>query len=211
MNTPGGGPTMLDPLEVVEGRPFTAIEHSARDLEIMTAMLADVLEVLEDIDRGRRVVAPYQKLVWKVDGLTHRLLLTDEERLRAHPGPCVVGFFGERHIELDPSPLEEANTAIVADFADYPGILSYGSIEVGDGRWANLVLHDDPVDREYWRRNPRHAEAVRVLSPVHYKHVRIHNARLSGPVSENPSVIALRTKYFDYTEAEVWRAERPSP
>lgn len=199
---------MLDTLEVVDGRPFTAIENTAHDLAIVSAMVGDVRHVLDDIDHGRRTVAAFEKLVWRVKGLTHRLLITDEDRLRAHPRLCVVGFFGERHTELDPSPLEEANTAIVSQFVDYPGILSYGSIEVGDGRWANLVLHDDPSDREYWRRNACHSEAVRELSPVHYKHVRIHNARLSGPLSEDPSLVELRTKYFDYTGPKTWRAER---
>lgn len=201
---------LLGSAEVLPQRPFTAREHTARDLGVVAAMLADVIEVLDDIDRGHRVVAPFQKLVWRVDGLTHRVLITDEDRLRSHPGLCVVGFFGERHLELDPSPLEDANTEIVADFVDYPGILAYGSIEVGGGRWANLVLHDDPSDRDHWRGNPRHARAVRVLSPMHYKNVRIHNARLSGPLSNHPSLIDVRTKYFDYSGPEIWRAERPS-
>ncbi len=119
-----------------------------------------------------------------------------------------MGFFGERVTDVDPAPLEEANTEIVAEFTKYPGILSYSSVELPDGKWANLVLHDDPVDREYWRRSELHAEAVRVLSPVHYRNVRIHNAELTDALTDSPNFILERTKYYDFEGGVEWRAQR---
>ena len=171
-------------------------------------MLRDLCRVLEEADTGDTDIVPMQRKAWKVDGLTHRLLICDETRLRDHPELCVVGFFGERRTELDMTPLEEANTAIVGEFAKYPGILSYSSVELPSGYWANLVLHDDPVDRDYWRKSELHAKAVEALSPAHYKNVRIHNARLTGPIMERPRFTIRKTKYFDYSGELEWRAER---
>lgn len=212
-NVDNGGRTVPDvvslgPNEESPERPFTAIHLTDRDVSILLDLLADIRSVLSEVDAGTRAVEPYQKLAWKVDGLTHRLLICDEERLRNRTETCVVGFFGERRTGLDPSPLEEANTAIVAEFAKYPGILSYSSVELPGGHWANLVLHDDPIDREYWRRSELHAQAVKLLSPVHYKNVRIHNARLTEGLTASPNIVVERTKYYDYEGGTEWRAQR---
>jgi hypothetical protein len=72
-----------------------------------------------------------------------------------------------------------------------------------------MVLHQDPIDREYWRRNALHADAVKALSPVHYLNVRIYNAELGDSLSGSPTIRLLRTKYYDYSGSVPWRAERP--
>ena len=198
----------LGPTEAAPGRPFTAVELRDADLAILRGMLRDLCRVLEEADTGDAEIVPMQRKAWKVDGLTRRLMVCDEERLRRHPELCVVGFFGERRADMDMSPLEEANTAIVGEFAKYPGILSYSSVELPSGYWANLVLHDDPIDRDYWRKSELHARAVDSLSPAHYKNVRIHNARLTGPIMERPRFTIKRTKYFDYSGEAEWRGER---
>ncbi len=198
----------LGPGDVVSDRPFTAADLTIRDLAILQGILADVRSVVVEIEEGARVFEPYQKLAWRVGGLTHRLLLCDVERLRDHSGLCVVGFFGDRRPSMDPWPLEEANTEIVAEFAQYPGILSYASVELPEGHWANLVLHDDPVDIQFWRTSKMHQRAVETLSPEHYFNVRIHNGRLTSGIFERPTIVITKTQYFDYTGGEAWRAER---
>lgn len=201
-------PVSLGPTEEVPGRPFTAVGLTERDVSILHQMLADLRDILREVDSGIRQFEPYDKLAWRVDGLTHRLLICDLSRLRDRQETCLVGFFGERHTDLDPTPLEEANTAIVAEFTKYPGILSYSSIELPGGHWANLVLHDDPIDREYWRRSELHSQAVSLLSPVHYRNVRIHNGRMTDGLTESPDLVIERTKYYDYEGDVEWRAQR---
>lgn len=198
----------LGPDEVVRSRPFTAVEKTGRDLEILHSILSDVRSVVVEVEEGVREVAPYQRLAWKVNGLTHRLLICDVDRLRAHPGLCVVGFFAERRTEIDIWPLEKANSEIVTEFADYPGILSYCSVELENEHWGNLVLHDDPVDTDFWRKSRMHQRAVETLSPQHYYNVRIHNGRLTSSLFDRPRIRIHKTKYFDYSGTGEWRAER---
>lgn len=194
--------------EVVENRPFTAVEMTARDQVVLHSILADLRQIVVEVDEGIRELTPYQKLVWRVGGLTHRLLLCDTDRVRAHPGLCVVGFFGQRREDVEIWPLEEANSEIVAEFIHYPGILAYASVELTAGHWANMVLHDDPIDTSFWRQSRMHAQAVETLSPQHYHNVRIHNGRLTSGIFDRPSVEIYRTKYFDYSGPTEWRAER---
>lgn len=199
---------MLESNDVVPGRPFTAVEMTTRDLGILHGILADVRSVVVEVEEGIRELEPYEKLAWKSGGLTHRLLICDQDRLRSHPGLCVVGFFGEKRPDKDGWVLEEANTKIVGEFPKYPGILAYASVEMPGGRWANMVLHDDPVDVQFWRTSQMHARAVESLSPQHYYNVRLHNGRLTAGVFDRPRIEIQRTKYFDYTGDEEWRAER---
>lgn len=198
----------LGPQEEAPGRPFTAVGLIERDIATLLELLADVRGVLAEVDAGTRAIEPYQRMAWKVDDLTHRLIICDEPKLRYRDRTSAVGFFGERRTEVDPGPLEEANAAIVAEFTKYPGILSYSSVELPGSRWANLVLHDSPVDREYWRGSELHAEAVRVLSPVHYRNVRIHNAELTDALTDSPNFVLERTKYYDFEHGAEWRALR---
>jgi len=181
---------------------------TVRDLGILHGILADVRSIVVEVEEGDRKLEPYQKLAWRVGGLTHRLLICDVERLRAHGGPCVVGFFGEKKPNRDGWLLEEANTEIVSEFYKYPGILAYASVELPGGLWANMVLHDDPVDVEFWRTSEMHARAVETLSPEHYFNVRIHNGTLTSGLFERPHIVIRKTKYFDYSGTVAWRAER---
>ena len=198
----------LGPRDIVSGRPFTAVEMTGRDLGILHGILADVRSVVAEVEEGARSIEPYQKLAWKVGGLIHRLLICDFERLRSHSGLCVVGFFGDKRPDKDSWVLEEANTAIVAQFHNYPGILAYASVELPDRHWANMVLHDDPVDVQFWRTSEMHRRAVDTLSPEHYFNVRIHNGALTASLFDRPRIVIRKTKYFDFTGPDVWRAER---
>lgn len=202
------GTIALGPREEAPGRPFTSVDLIQRDLGILLELLGDVRATLREVDAGIRTLEPYQRLAWRVDDLTHRLIICNEDRLRHRERTCVVGFFAERRVDQDPAPLEAANSEIVAEFTHYPGILSYSSVELAPHSWANLVLHDDPIDREYWRGSELHARAVKLLSPLHYKNVRIHNAELTDGLTDTPRLVLERTKYYDFEGGVEWRAER---
>jgi hypothetical protein len=198
----------LGPNDVVSSRPFTAVERTGQDLGILHGILADLRAVVVETEEGARHFEPFQKLVWKVGGLTHRLLITDIDRIRSHSELCVVGFIGDQRPDKDGWQLEEANTEIVAEFRKYPGILAYASVELPGDHWANMVLHDDPVDVQFWRTSEMHQRAAEMLSPQHYFNVRIHNGRLTSGIFDRPEIVIRKTKYFDYTGDGNWRAER---
>lgn len=199
---------MLAAGQSVTRRPFTSVGLYERDLSVLSYMLEDLRAMLGEMSDGALTVTPYQPMEWLVHGLKRRTILTNPVRLHAREDVCVVGFFGERHIDRDGSPLEEANAEIVLEFRNYPGILSYSSMEMSDGNWANLVLHDVPEAREYWRASEAHAKAARELSPLFYRTVRIHNGTLAGGVPGGKQILVERTKYWDFRSARVWHAVR---
>jgi hypothetical protein len=100
---------------------------------------------------------------------------------------------------------------LIQEFPGHPGILSYSSLELGDGDWGNLILLDGDEAREHWRVSERHAHAARELAPRHYTDVRLHQGILPGGVRARGEAILRRTKYYDYRDAVTWRAEREWP
>ncbi|HUO45839.1 MAG TPA: hypothetical protein VM470_03285, partial [Acidimicrobiia bacterium] len=164
----------------VARRPFTSIALYNRDLGTLSYLLEDLRSLLARMATGEMTVIPYQTNEWQVHGLKRRAIVTNAMGLYNRRTVCVVGFFGERHIDKDHGVLEEANAEIVLEFRNFPGILSYSSMELPDGDWANLVLHDIPEVREYWRASERHARAAQELSPLYYRTVRIHNGIIPG-------------------------------
>ena len=202
-------PVLLGPTEVVPGRPFTDVEMTERDLVMLREMVNDLRGVMEEAEVPPHEIVPYQQMAWRVDDLSHRLMICNEERLRSHPGLNFVGFCAERITQLDIMELEEANAAVVKEFPNNPGILSYSSVKAPDGDWVNLVVHEEPADRERWRAGADHVYAVEELSPRHYRNIRIHNGHLSAPLFDGPEIVITRTKYFEYGDnGDEWRAER---
>jgi hypothetical protein len=201
--------------ESVARRPFTSPSLYERDLTILGYMVEDLRALLARLAEGALTVIPYQTTEWEVLGLRRRTIITNAMGLHHRRTICAVGFFGERHQDRDHTALEEANAEIVLEFRNYPGILSYSSMELADGNWANLVLHDVPQVRDYWRASERHARAAQELAPLYYRTVRIHNGILPGGATSGRSVIIERTKYWDFRHPRIWHAVRelraPSP
>ncbi len=208
MNTTVHSQRILQPDEVVKGRPFTSPTRYERDQSVLGYMLEDLRATLGEMAEGEITVSLFEPIEWIVMGLQRRLILCDPMRIVKRSKVCVVGFFGERNRDRDWTPLEEANADIVLEFRSYPGILSYTSIELADGNWANLVIHDLPDDRERWRSSERHAQVASALSPLYYKNVRIHNGYIDGGVLSGKGIVLERTKYWDYRAKNVWQAVR---
>lgn len=194
--------------ESVARRPFTSPGLYPRDLAILGYMLEDLRGLLVRMATGKVTVVPYRAIEWVVHDLKRRVVICDAMSLHNRRSAQLVGFFGERHPDQDGTPLEEANFEIVLEFQKYPGILSYSSMELADGNWANLVLHNVAEDRETWRASETHARAARELSPLYYRTVRIHNGVLPDGVMGNRSMVVERTKYWDYGSGKVWHAVR---
>jgi hypothetical protein len=196
----------LSPTQSVSKRPFTSVRLYDRDQAILGYMLEDLRDTLARGEPGR--YHAYPPIEWEVNGLHRRTIVSAPLRLNQPDDVFVVGFFGERHFDRDVAPLEQANAEIVLEFRNFHGILSYSSMELTDGNWANLVLHDLPDTREEWRASEIHAKAALQLAPVFYRTVRIHNGYLPGGLTGGQTIQIERTKYWDYGKSRVWHAVR---
>ncbi len=193
--------------ETVDGHPCTDVSLYSPDLDLLAYMLQDLRSLMRSNDAGKIDLVAHEAKLWEVHGLRRRTVVCDPDRVRGRDRVFVVGFFAERRDDIDYPALDQLELQLLLDFRNFPGILSYSSIELANDFWANLVIHGVPDDTEAWRQSSAHAKAVGV-SPSLYSSIRIHNGHLDGGVPGNRAIEIDRTKYWDYEHDPVWQAVR---
>lgn len=195
--------------ELVPERRFTNPEHSLADLAILEHMRARLRSALTEpaaIAYGAPSAGPRIESLAEHGERPHRLVLAAPERLLSAHELTVVGFFGQRRGDADPAVMGDIDDQLIAELAARPYVLSYSSLELPDGNWANLVLLQHAAGMEHWRASPKHAYAVRELAPRFYASIRLHNGALLGGLAA-ARITLLRTKYYDFG-AGWWQAIR---
>jgi hypothetical protein len=194
----------------VPERRFTHPEHNQRDaaiLELMRARLYDTL-LRSDIgagdERNRELYIQYVKE--QHERLHRMVILSRQLLLNAYP-LTVVGFFGERRGEANPALLQDVDTELVQEFLHHVYVLSYSSLELADGNWANMVLMLGAEGIQHWRNSHKHAYAARELAPQFYHTIRLHNGTLPGGLS-SPNLTLAATKYYEFHSQGLWQAVR---
>ena len=204
-------PVLLGADESPADHPSADIRHYGADLALLNYLLQDLRVLIRQAAAGETVLDPYQTLSWHVHGLLRRTVMCDPVPLINGTDVWVVGFLGDRRSSDTANAVDEYEIDVIAEFRQYPGILSYSSIELIGNQWANLVVHLEPGDRDAWRHSPVHIEAAEELSPHVYRSVRIHNGRVPGGPIGSRTVIVETTKYWDYNSDPVWHAFRALP
>lgn len=201
-----GDEVVLGPGDLLPERPFTDPEETMGDLLVMSRMLALEREVAHTW--GPDIDGP--GITEQTDGGRRQLLAVPDGRalLRARD-VTAVGFFGRLRPDVDHAVLFEHERRIAQTFPEYAaaGFLSYLDVGPEHGRYGNLILFWTPGVPEEWHRNPAHRSAV-AEAPAHYEHIRLHTGRIPGPLMGAGEVQVLRTRYLDFSGAELWRAVR---
>lgn len=204
-------PVRLRTEENPADHPCADIRHYEADLALLNHLLGDLRALLRRAETGELVLLPYEVRTWYEDGLRRRIVICNPEALLEGTDVLIVGFLGNRRSTAEAQAIDEFDIDVIAEFRQYPGILSYSSTERMPKQWANLVVHQEVGDREAWRHSAVHIEAAEVLSPVVYRSVRIHNGRLrGGPIGSGSLTVEL-SKYWDYDSDPMWHAIRTLP
>lgn len=193
--------------ETVDGHPCTDVSLYSPDLDLLAYMLQDLRSLIRSNDAGKVELVAHEPKLWVVHGLRRRTVVCEPERIRGDATVCIVGFFAERREDIDYPALDQLELQLLLEFRNYPGILSYSSVELANDFWANLVVHSVSDDTESWRGSTAHSRAVDV-SPELYSAIRIHNGHLEGGIPGNQAIVIDRTKYWDYDHDPVWQAVR---
>ncbi len=209
--TAPAGPVELAPDETTAAHPCADVAHYPRDLALMNYLLQDMRALIRSAAAGRRTITAHERVEWRVHDLLRRTIVCDPDAIVDARTMHVVGFFSDRAIDVDRTPLYDAEDGLLDRLRHHRGMLSYSSMELIDDHWANLVIHDAPSDRDDWRADPVHTAAVNDISPTVYNSVRIHiGCLLDGVVGSN-TILLERSAYFDYQSSPHWQATRALP
>ena len=192
--------------ETAEGRWFTDPARTVGDLAAVELMLDAVWHHM----RGTAVWAgSFVHAGHESDGRAHRAIVCDAYRLSDGRDLAWVGFFAAKRRDVDGAPLTVRDDGADPGVSRASGNPSYSSLGSATGTApGNLILLDGDEAREHWRVSERHAHAARELAPRHYTDVRLHQGTLPGGLRTGRKPVLRRTKYYDYRDAVVWRAER---
>lgn len=202
----------LAPADVLAERPFTDLRHTQPDLQTLRFMVTCAWMALElpsgaPSDRGR----PFILHQPTPDNWTHRLVITQPERLRRHKPLTVVGFFGLKSARANVALAQELDRQLLPELTAHADLLAYVSVCLPTGNFANLVLFASPEGKDQWGQSEKHSLAVRVLTPDYYAAVRLYNGDLPGGVAAGETLRLALVKYYDYGSQPLWRAVRPLP
>ncbi|MEZ4657352.1 MAG: hypothetical protein R2911_07255 [Caldilineaceae bacterium] len=198
----------LSAQELVDGRLFTHPHHvyyDRRVLEYMVKRLGKVIDVLTRLEETTR-----HALVQQVepDQREHRIILGPAWQMPRHVDHAlaVVGFFGQKRFDGDTGLINTRDRLLAQEMENHPGLISYSSLELTNGDYANCVLFVDEAAKMHWGTSPLHAQIATELSPRYYYSVRLYNGALTGCPSQSPTLQLTCAKYYDYACQPAWRA-----
>ena len=129
---------------------------------------------------------------------THRMAIYRPQELLLNGRLDFVGFVSGKQRHGEAQIMEEIHTVdkkLGVELRRAPGLLSYSSLELRDGRWCNLVLFNDPEAKTHIKRSATHAYAAYELSPRYYDWDRIHTGIMPEGLARNELVVQ-KTRYY---------------
>lgn len=201
----------LQPDETLSDRPFTDLRHSATDLVILRYLVTSIRMTIEAPDLYADQPRPVILYQPSARHWTNRRVLTQPERLAAATSLTVVGFFGQRSPGANLKRAQRLDHELVAELGAFEDLFCYASLLLPTGNFANLVLFASMAAKDAFGESPRHAYAVRLLTPDFYHSVRLYNGELPKGLADPDALRLLVVKYYDYRSRPLWRARRSFP
>ncbi|MBK8902279.1 MAG: hypothetical protein IPM53_13920 [Anaerolineaceae bacterium] len=198
----------LNPTDVLAERPFTHPDHISSDRATLRYMVRQLCLTLEN---PHRLTDIPQTILFIMPGETswlHRLVLANPHHFQRPEPIQVVGFFGQSRSQVNIELAKEFDQTLLKEIPLHEGLISYSTMRLKDGNYANLVLFTSSEAQIAWSRSEAHAKAVYELSPGFYHSVRIYNGRLPHTIHQSNALTLHKARYFDYDQTPMWRGVR---
>jgi len=190
----------LDSNEALDEHTLPNSKENDQDLVLLRYMAQRINVTLYLLDEP---VDPSQPLLYYSEEghkHTHRIAIYRPQELLQNSELDFVGFISRRQQPGNPQVIEEIRAVdkkLIIELISTPGLMSYSSLELRDGRWCNLVLFSGSETKIHIRNSETHAYAAYQLSPCYYDWVRLHNGIMSGGLARN-EILLQKTKYYQF-------------
>jgi hypothetical protein len=168
------------------------------DIGVLRYMRTRLFQHLGHLVHLNPEILPALSLLTEPVGRQHRIILMNGTSLWRGGRFAFVGFFGRKRPDTNVIDLDLLDRELIAEFADYPHLLSYSSLELSDGSWANLVVMSSPEGAIHWAKSARHTYAAHVVAPQCYTTIRLHTGTMSANSTSGEVMTIERTKIFDF-------------
>lgn len=198
----------LSPTHILAERPFTHPVHIPGDLNTLRYMARHLCLTLQN---PHMMADLPQIILYNLPGQhswIHRLVLANPIHFQTAALIHVVGFFGQSRSQANIELAQEFDLTLMAEIPQHEGLISYSTMLLQDGNYANLVLFTSEDAQMGWSRSEAHAKAVYELSPNYYHSIRIYNGRLPHGIHQSDALSLHKARYFDYNQTPMWRGVR---
>ena len=198
----------LSPTGIITERPFTHPMHITGDLNSLRSMAYELYLTLQNFPDLTSL--PQMIIFNKPDQLKwiHRQVLGKVSWIGQPDLIHVVGFFSQKRSRADMEPIKEFDQTLMEEIPHHDELISYSSMLLDDGNFANLVLFVNEAAQMEWSRSEVHAKAVNDLSPNYFHWIRIYKGILPHGIQRSSELSLHKARYFDYDQNPVWRGLR---
>lgn len=198
----------LSPTDILAERPFTHPTHISGDLSTLRYMARQLCLTLQNPHMPSHSPQTILFNLPEKGSWIHRQVLANPQHFTERGLIHVVGFFGQSRSQADIELAQEFDKTLMKEIPQHEGLISYSTMLLNDGNYANLVLFTNEAAQVGWSRSEAHAKAVYELSPSYYHSIRIYNGRLPHGIQRSDALTLHKARYFDYDQTPMWRGVR---
>ncbi|GJM42801.1 MAG: hypothetical protein DHS20C20_30830 [Ardenticatenaceae bacterium] len=198
----------LSPTDILAERPFTHPDHIPDNLNTLRYMARHLQLTLSNPDMMTNYPHTILHNMPGNNSWIHRQVLANPSHFEQPNVIHVVGFFGQSRSQADIELAQEFDKTLLQEIPQHDGLISYSTMLLKDGNYANLVLFTSEDAQMGWGRSEAHAKAVYELSPGFYHSIRIYNGRLPHGIQQSDNLRLHKARYFDYDQTPMWRGVR---
>ena len=174
------------------------------DLLVLKYMAQRLRLTLCQLDQALCTSSPWLHYVRERRERIHRIALYRYQELFLHSAFPFVGFVSRRHKGLSQGVIDEiqkVDTLLVEEILANVGILSYSSLQLGNGDWYNLVIMQDVVAKAHIKQNRTHNYAAYHLATRYYEWIRLHNGLFLEGL-DTTRMLLHKTRYYTFQEVQ---------
>ena len=175
-------------------------EEYEQDIVILRYMAQRIYITLYLLDEPTDPSQPLLYYLEEGHKYTHRIAIYSPQELLLNNKLDFVGFISRKLQPGDSQVIEEIRSVdkkLIVELIHTPGLMSYSSLELRDGRWCNLVLFSGPETKMHLKQSETHIYAAYQLSPRYYDWVRLHNGIMPGGLARN-ELLLQKTKFYQF-------------
>src|SRR6266849_7221813 len=184
--------------EALEEHSLSHSEENEQDIVLLRYMAQRIYVTLYLLDEPNDPSQPLLYYSEEGNKHTHRIAIYKPQELLLNSKLDFVGFISRKLQPEDPHVIEEIRAIdkkLIVELISTPGLMSYSSLELHDGRWCNLVLFSGAETKMHIRNSAIHTYAAYQLSPRYYDWVRLHNGIMPTGLARNQMQLQ-KTTYF---------------
>ncbi len=184
--------------EALEEHSLSHSEENEQDIVLLRYMAQRIYVTLYLLDEPTDPSQPLLYYSEEGNKHTHRIAIYNPQQLLLNCKIDFVGFISRKQQPGDQEVIEEIrgmDKKLIVELINTPGLMSYSSLELRDGRWCNLVLFSGAETKMHIRNSEMHAYAAYQLSPRYYEWIRLHNGIIPAGLARNEMQLQKTTYY----------------